>query len=225
MDRPPPAPADRREGREPGLYFMGYWYPQAAVYDDVSGWVAEPCTGQGEFYMGHADYDVRITVPAGWPVAATGVLQNPGEMLSERRRPRHGPDLRHAPGGRAPQRLRARSAQAVPGGHGRGRDGSPDAPRRPLPRRVLLRAALRQGVAGAGRPARSSGGRRRSGKRTGSSVGAGRTDTPALGISSARSRTSPAGSWTGSGRAGSSRRGGWTRPSPRCGRGATPRRS
>lgn len=86
--RPPPAPADGRQGREAGLYYMGYWYPQVGVYDDVAGWVAEPYTGRGEFYMGRADYDVRITAPEGWPVAATGVLQNPGEVLSERSRRR-----------------------------------------------------------------------------------------------------------------------------------------
>jgi hypothetical protein len=84
----PPRPSDGRQGREPGLYFMGYWYPQVAVYDDVSGWVAEAYTGQGEFYMGQADYDVRLTVPAGWPVEATGELQNPEEVLSERSRER-----------------------------------------------------------------------------------------------------------------------------------------
>lgn len=84
----PPVPSDGRQGREEGLYFMGYWYPQVAVYDDVSGWVAGDYTGQAEFYMGQADYDVRITVPAGWPVGATGVLQNPEQVLSERSRER-----------------------------------------------------------------------------------------------------------------------------------------
>lgn len=80
----PPAPADGRQGRENELYVLGYWYPQVAVYDDVDGWVAEPYTGQAEFYMGQADYDVHLTVPHGWLVGATGRLQNPDSVLTPR---------------------------------------------------------------------------------------------------------------------------------------------
>jgi hypothetical protein len=80
---PPPSPSDGREGREGNhLYFLGYWYPQVAVYDDVHGWVADPYLNVAEFYMDPADYDVRITVPHGWPVGATGTLQNPDSVLS-----------------------------------------------------------------------------------------------------------------------------------------------
>jgi hypothetical protein len=79
---PPPAPADGREGHEGHVWFMGYWYPQVAVYDDVNGWVADPYLLQAEFYMEPADYDVRLTVPHGWVVGATGTLRNAGEVLS-----------------------------------------------------------------------------------------------------------------------------------------------
>ena len=80
---PPPSPADGREGRDGHhLYFMGYWYPQVAVYDDVHGWVADPYLLQAEFYMDHADYDVRLTVPRGWTVGATGSLANANDILS-----------------------------------------------------------------------------------------------------------------------------------------------
>ncbi|GJG89192.1 peptidase [Gemmatimonadetes bacterium T265] len=86
---PPPSPADGREGREGHrLYFMGYWYPQVAVYDDVHGWVADPYLLQAEFYMDPADYDVRLTVPRGWAVGATGTLENAGEILSPAARTR-----------------------------------------------------------------------------------------------------------------------------------------
>lgn len=84
----PRAPADGRQGRDGSVVFLGYWYPQLAVYDDVDGWVAEPYTGQAEFYMGQADYDVRLTVPGGWLVGATGRLQNPADVLSARSRRR-----------------------------------------------------------------------------------------------------------------------------------------
>lgn len=80
---PPPSPSDGREGREGrSLYFIGYWYPQIAVYDDVSGWVADPYINGAEFYMDPADYDVRLTVPHGWPVGATGTLVNGDSVLS-----------------------------------------------------------------------------------------------------------------------------------------------
>jgi hypothetical protein len=63
------------------LYFIAYWYPQMAVYDDVGGWHTDPYRGRGEFYMGYGDYDVTLTVPHGWVVRATGELQNPAEVL------------------------------------------------------------------------------------------------------------------------------------------------
>ncbi len=78
---PPPAPADGREGQDGEVFFLGYWYPQLAVYDDVDGWVADPYLGTGEFYMGYGDYDVRVTVPAGWTVGATGTLANADSVL------------------------------------------------------------------------------------------------------------------------------------------------
>jgi hypothetical protein len=80
---PPQSPADGRQGREGHhVYFMGYWYPQIAVYDDVSGWVTDPYVLAAEFYMDPADYDVRVTVPHAWPVGATGKLENAAEVLS-----------------------------------------------------------------------------------------------------------------------------------------------
>ena len=79
------------------LYEIAQWYPRMAVYDDVRGWNTDPYLGQGEFYREFGDYDVSITVPAGYVVAATGTLQNPQEVLTAAqraaagaRRPRHG---------------------------------------------------------------------------------------------------------------------------------------
>jgi hypothetical protein len=85
---PPPAPADGREGQDGEVYFIGYWYPQLAVYDDVDGWVTDPYLGTGEFYMGYGDYDVRVTVPDGWIVGATGTLANADSVLPSRVRER-----------------------------------------------------------------------------------------------------------------------------------------
>jgi len=81
---PPPSPSDGREGHEGHVWFLGYWYPQIAVYDDVHGWVADPYLNGAEFYMDPADYDVRITVPHGWVVGGTGTLRNAAQVLSAR---------------------------------------------------------------------------------------------------------------------------------------------
>ena len=74
--RVPPDGAPRG-GQDGEVYFMNYWYPQMAVYDDVNGWQIDQYLGNAEFYMGYGNYDVSLTVPAGWLVTATGTLQNP----------------------------------------------------------------------------------------------------------------------------------------------------
>ncbi len=81
---PPPSPSDGRQGREDDVYFLGYWYPQIAVYDDVNGWVTDPYINGAEFYMDMADYDVRVTVPKGWVVGATGTLRDSASVLTPR---------------------------------------------------------------------------------------------------------------------------------------------
>ena len=77
-----------RGGADGDTWFVSYWYPQVAVYDDVTGWQAGQYMGRGEFYMGFADYDVELVVPAGWLVAATGTLANATDVLSPRTRAR-----------------------------------------------------------------------------------------------------------------------------------------
>lgn len=63
-------------------FFIAYWYPQVAVYDDIDGWDMNEYTGQTEFYNDFNNYDVRITVPSNFGVWATGTLQNPSEVLA-----------------------------------------------------------------------------------------------------------------------------------------------
>ncbi len=62
---------------EKNSWFVGYWYPQISVYDDISGWDTHPFTGSAEFYNDFCDYDVTITVPKEYMVWATGTLQKP----------------------------------------------------------------------------------------------------------------------------------------------------
>lgn len=70
-----------RMGRDGALYELAQWYPRVAVYDDVRGWNTEPYLGQGEFYLDYGNYDLSVTVPAGYIVAATGALLNAAEVL------------------------------------------------------------------------------------------------------------------------------------------------
>ncbi|HRJ49710.1 MAG TPA: M1 family metallopeptidase, partial [Phycisphaerales bacterium] len=64
------------------IYQLAQWFPCLAVYDDVHGWNTHGYLGQGEFYTDFGDYEVSITVPRSHLVAATGVLQNPAEVLT-----------------------------------------------------------------------------------------------------------------------------------------------
>ncbi|MEO6778264.1 MAG: M1 family metallopeptidase [Gemmatimonadaceae bacterium] len=70
------------------LYQVAQWYPQVAMYDDLRGWDTDQYLGVGEFYNQFGSFDVNITVPRGWLVGATGDLQNPAEVLSQRTRDR-----------------------------------------------------------------------------------------------------------------------------------------
>lgn len=79
----PPRGAPRTGHDDHEAYVVAQWYPQVAVYDDLQGWHARPYWSNGEFYLEYGDFDVTITAPEGWIVAASGTLQNPEEVLSE----------------------------------------------------------------------------------------------------------------------------------------------
>lgn len=83
-----PPKSNPRMGTDGGVFVLGYWYPQVAVYDDVAGWDTDPYVSRGEFYMDYGDYDVRITAPDNQLIAATGTLDNPEEVLTEQTRSR-----------------------------------------------------------------------------------------------------------------------------------------
>lgn len=64
-------------------FFIGYWYPQMAVYDDVYHWDREDYTGKQETYNDLGTYDVEITVPDDYIVWATGDQLNEDEIFSK----------------------------------------------------------------------------------------------------------------------------------------------
>lgn len=64
-------------------FFVPYWYPQIAVYDDLNGWASHPYTGLQEFYHEFGDYDVTLSMPPGFQVWATGEWQNAPDILEK----------------------------------------------------------------------------------------------------------------------------------------------
>jgi hypothetical protein len=77
-----------RMGRDGSLYQIAQWYPRLVVYDDVRGWNHEPYIGAGEFYLEYGSFDVSLTLPSNYTVAATGMLRNPETILTPEQRSR-----------------------------------------------------------------------------------------------------------------------------------------
>ncbi|MEX0772785.1 MAG: M1 family metallopeptidase [Balneolales bacterium] len=66
------------------LFYLGYWYPQMTVYDDVVGWHPDQYLGLAEFYHGFSNYEYHVDVPSDWVVMGTGEFLNPGDVLTSR---------------------------------------------------------------------------------------------------------------------------------------------
>ena len=62
-------------------YFLAYFYPRVAVFDDVDGWDLMEHVGH-EFYSDFNDYDVSVQVPPGFLVWGTGTLTDPAADLA-----------------------------------------------------------------------------------------------------------------------------------------------
>jgi hypothetical protein len=80
-------PDDAREGGN-DIFQLAQWFPRLHAYTDYEAWTNKPFLGRGEFTLEFGDYDVALTVPADHVVAATGVLQNPDEVLTRQQRRR-----------------------------------------------------------------------------------------------------------------------------------------
>ncbi len=64
-----------------GAWFLAYFFPRIAVYDDVDGWNRFPYLGTQEFYNDFCDFKTVITVPKNYVVWGTGDLLNCAEVL------------------------------------------------------------------------------------------------------------------------------------------------
>jgi hypothetical protein len=71
-----------REGMiDSTTFFLAYFYPRVAVYDDYNGWDHMDFTDEQEFYNDFNDYTLNVSVPKNYIVWATGDLQNPDAVL------------------------------------------------------------------------------------------------------------------------------------------------
>lgn len=75
----------KQSGREGMIdstaYFLAYFYPRIAVFDDYNGWDRMPFMDSHEFYSDFNDYTVTVNVPKNYIVWGTGTLQQPEKLL------------------------------------------------------------------------------------------------------------------------------------------------
>lgn len=75
---------NRRTGvADSSSFFVAYWYPQMAVYDDVFGWDTQNYNFRTEFYNNLGNYEVELTAPTNFTIWASGMLQNPEEVFNQ----------------------------------------------------------------------------------------------------------------------------------------------
>jgi len=89
FDMPPSLRRMGAQDVEQGTIFeYAQWFPHVCAYDDVLGWNTMNYLGTGEFYTNFGTYEVNLTVPRDYLVAATGTLTNPEEVLTRTQRQR-----------------------------------------------------------------------------------------------------------------------------------------
>lgn len=67
-----------------GSFFIAYFFPRIAVYDDIDGWNKDPYLGSAEFYNDFCTFNAEITVPRKYVVWGTGDLLNQDKVFSPR---------------------------------------------------------------------------------------------------------------------------------------------
>src|ERR1700744_5143539 len=77
------AGSHRRTGQlDSGAFFIAYFFPRIAVYDDIDGWNRYPYRGSEEFYNDFCHFNAEITVPGNYAIWATGMLKNAAEVYN-----------------------------------------------------------------------------------------------------------------------------------------------
>ncbi|MBO6731084.1 MAG: aminopeptidase, partial [Maricaulis sp.] len=65
------------------IFQVAQWYPRAAAFTDFEGWHNKAFLSRGEFTLEFGDYEVSLTVPQDFIVAATGEIANADEVLTD----------------------------------------------------------------------------------------------------------------------------------------------
>ncbi len=61
-------------------FFIAYWFPQVAVYDDIFGWDTDEYVGVAENYNEFSNYHVELTLPSQYHIWATGKHTNKDDI-------------------------------------------------------------------------------------------------------------------------------------------------
>ena len=64
-------------------YFIAYWFPRIAVYDDIFGWDNYGYDGLREFNNDYGNFNVRIKVPDDYLIWSNGELKNSDTVYSK----------------------------------------------------------------------------------------------------------------------------------------------
>ncbi len=64
------------------VFTMSQFYPRLAVYSDFQGWQNTQFSGGAEFALTFGNFNVRMTVPGDFVIAATGECQNYKQLLT-----------------------------------------------------------------------------------------------------------------------------------------------
>ncbi|GAB3882193.1 M1 family metallopeptidase [Spirosoma agri] len=75
------AESNREGALDSTTFFLAYFYPRVAVYDDYYGWDRTEFTEAQEFYSDFNEYTFTVNVPKNYLVWATGDLLNANEVL------------------------------------------------------------------------------------------------------------------------------------------------
>ncbi|MCB0577703.1 MAG: M1 family metallopeptidase [Phaeodactylibacter sp.] len=83
--------AAARTGYNQDYYFLAQWFPKVGVYEpagmrfaQAGQWNCHQYHAEGEYYSDFGVYNVAITLPAGFTVGASGVLQGVEEQRDEK---------------------------------------------------------------------------------------------------------------------------------------------
>ncbi|MGZ3871926.1 MAG: M1 family metallopeptidase [Mucilaginibacter sp.] len=63
-----------------GAFFIAYFFPRIAVYDDIDGWNQSHYRGSEEFYNDFCHFNLAVTVPGNYQVWSTGNLKNTSDV-------------------------------------------------------------------------------------------------------------------------------------------------